>query len=129
MKIVKLSLLFIVSAIVLSSGALASESIKDAIVGEVVDQGCYLRQEARGSDHQECAARCLRNGNPAGILTEDGKLYTLATAASGFESFAAKKVRVGGKRVDQAIFPDAMEVWENDEWVKVPLNKFGAPEK
>lgn len=114
-----------VSLLGLSAFATAEESI----VGEVVDSACFLRNEAHGSEHQECAARCLKNGNPAGILTEDGKLYTLAASASGYESFAAKRVRVAGKLADHVILPSNLEVWENDSWVAVPLTKFGTPEK
>lgn len=110
----------------LSTLALAAES--SSVEGEVIDQGCFLRNESHGADHQECAARCLKNGNPAGILTDDGTVYTLAASASAFESFAAKRIRVNGKQVDQTLFPESMEVWENDAWVNVPLSKFGAPE-
>jgi len=99
------------------------------LIGEVVDQGCYLRNESHGPEHQECAARCLKNGNPAGVLTDDGELFTLASTASAFETFAAKRVRVEGKRVDRTVFATSLEVWENDAWVTVPLNKFGAPER
>lgn len=101
---------------------------EDTIVGEVVDSACFLRNESRGSDHQECAARCLRNGNPVGILTDEGELYTLAASAAAYESFAAKRVRVAGKLVDRTLAPAALEVWESDAWVVVPLSKFGAPE-
>lgn len=109
-----------------STLALAAES--NTVEGEVIDQGCFLRNEAHGADHQECAARCLKNGNPAGILTDDGAVYTIAASASAFESFAAKRIRVNGKQVDKTLFPDSMEVWENDAWVEVPLSKFGSPE-
>ena len=113
-------------AVGLGTFALAAEST--TVEGEVIDQGCFMRNEAHGADHQECAARCLRNGNPAGILTEEGAVFTLAASASAFESFAAKRVRVNGKTVDNTVFPESMEVWENEAWVNVPLTKFGSPE-
>ena len=72
-------------AAVVAAGSVFAD---DGVVGEVVDQACFLRNEARGDDHQECAARCLKNGNAAGILTDDGELYTLAASASGYESLA-----------------------------------------
>ncbi len=122
---VLLRAVLLVLALAIGVGAMAGETI----VGEVIDQGCFLRQEARGADHQECAARCLRNGNPAGVLTDEGEVYTLATSAAPFEAFAAKRIRVAGKRVDRAIFPESMQVWENESSVEVPLTKFGSPEK
>ena len=106
-------------ALAIGGSALGAETI----VGEVIDQGCFLRQGARGADHQECAARCLRNGNPAGVLTDEGEVYTLATSAAAFEGFAAKRIRVAGKRVDRSIFPESMQVWENESWVDVPLHE------
>ena len=115
--------------VMISLAAVPRVNAEDAIVGEVVDQACFLRQEARGSDHQECAARCLKNGNPAGVLTDEGELFTLAASASGYESFAAKRIRVAGKRLERAIIPETLEVWENDTWVEVPLSKYGTPEK
>ena len=99
---VLLRAVLLVLALAIGVGAMAGETI----VGEVIDQGCFLRQEARGADHQECAARCLRNGNPAGVLTDEGEVYTLATSAAA-----------------------SMQVWENESSVEVPLTKFGSPEK
>ena len=90
-----LILLIAFAAVSLTSLAVVAE---DAVVGEVVDQACFLRNEAHGADHQECAARCLKNGNAAGLLTDDGKLYTLAASASGYETFAAKRVRVAPRK-------------------------------
>ena len=78
---VLLRAVLLVLALAIGVGAMAGETI----VGEVIDQGCFLRQEARGADHQECAARCLRNGNPAGVLTDEGEVYTLATSAAAFK--------------------------------------------
>ncbi len=101
----------------------------DAIEGEVVDSGCFMRNGSHGADHQECAARCLKNGNPAGLLTDDGELFTLAAAASSYESFAAKRIKVSGKQIDRTIFPETVSVWENDAWVEVPLNEYGGPQK
>ena len=108
--------------------AFAEDKATLTVEGEVVDQGCFLRNDARGPDHQECAARCLKNGNPAGIVTDDGELYTLAASASAFETFAAKRVRITGASLDRTIFPKSMELWENDAWTDVPLTKFGGPE-
>jgi len=112
--------------VVLSAAPMAMAG--DAIVGEVVDSGCYTREASRGADHKECAARCLKNGNPAGVLTDDGQLYTLAASASSYEGFAAKRIKVDGKRIDRTIFPETVSVWEDDAWVEVPLTKFGGPE-
>ena len=47
------------------------------VTGEVVDTGCYLGHESHGESHVECAAKCISNGMPMGLLTKEGKLYLL----------------------------------------------------
>ena len=45
------------------------------IVGEVVDISCFLQLGKRGEAHIPCGQKCLRNGQPIGLLTDDGQLY------------------------------------------------------
>lgn len=47
------------------------------ITGEVVDTGCYLGRSARGAKHVSCATKCIAQGMPMGLLTNDGMLYLL----------------------------------------------------
>jgi hypothetical protein len=49
------------------------------VKGEVIDLKCYTSQgvKATGSDHADCALTCAKNGNPVGILTSDGEVYTI----------------------------------------------------
>jgi len=47
------------------------------VSGEVVDTGCYLGHGARGAKHVSCAIKCINNGMPMGLLTDDGTLYLL----------------------------------------------------
>ena len=46
--------------------------------GEVVDLACYVAQGAKGPDHAGCARSCVKNGQPMGLLTDDGTLVLLA---------------------------------------------------
>ncbi|HLH44792.1 MAG TPA: hypothetical protein VKV74_17525 [Bryobacteraceae bacterium] len=46
-------------------------------VGEIVDFSCYLQVGKHGEKHRDCAQKCLRNGQPIGLLTQDGALYML----------------------------------------------------
>ncbi len=48
-----------------------------SVVGEVVDLSCYLQVGKHGDKHRDCGQKCLRNGQPAGLLAEDGTLYML----------------------------------------------------
>ncbi len=47
------------------------------LVGEIVDYSCYLQVGKHGAKHKDCGVKCLKNGQPIGLLTSDGKLYLL----------------------------------------------------
>src|SRR5579862_3196810 len=47
------------------------------IVGEIVDYSCYLQLGKHGTKHRDCGQKCLKNGQPIGLVTKEGKLYLL----------------------------------------------------
>lgn len=47
------------------------------LTGEVVDLSCYLQLGKKGDAHKACGAKCVANGEPAGLLTKSGKVYML----------------------------------------------------
>lgn len=47
------------------------------VVGEIIDLSCYLQVGKHGDKHRECGQKCVRNGQPVGLLTEDGSVYML----------------------------------------------------
>ena len=47
------------------------------ITGEIVDFSCYLQVGKHGDKHRDCAQKCFRNGQPIGLMTEDGTLHML----------------------------------------------------
>jgi predicted lipoprotein with Yx(FWY)xxD motif len=66
-----------VSAFVVALGAPAFAK-EMTVKGELVDQGCYLKDHAKvGASHKACAGVCAKKGLPMAILTEDGKLYQI----------------------------------------------------
>lgn len=46
-------------------------------VGEIIDISCYLQVGKHGDKHRDCGQKCARNGQPIGLLTEEGNVYTL----------------------------------------------------
>jgi hypothetical protein len=46
-------------------------------VGEVIDISCYGQVGKHGDKHRDCAQKCARSGEPIGLLTKDGTVYTL----------------------------------------------------
>ncbi len=47
------------------------------ITGEVIDLSCYLQLGKHGAKHKDCGTKCLRAGQPIGLLTQDGSVYVL----------------------------------------------------
>ena len=48
-----------------------------SVVGEIIDLSCYLQVGKHGDKHRDCGQKCARNGQPIGLLTEDGGVYML----------------------------------------------------
>jgi len=48
-----------------------------SVVGEIIDLSCYLQVGKHGDKHRDCGQKCVRNGQPVGLLTEDGSIYML----------------------------------------------------
>ncbi len=83
------------------------------VVGEVIDVSCYAQLGKRGEKHIACGTKCLQNGNPAGILDDQGNVYTLfveqhdprrdgtADLKSTFVPLLAKRVQVSGMLVEE----------------------------
>src|SRR6267143_769872 len=68
-----------------------------AIAGEIVDLSCYLGHGAKGAAHKECAATCIANGGPMGLLTPSGTLYVLTMNHDKQDAFNEAKKYAGDK--------------------------------
>ena len=47
------------------------------VKAEVIDLSCYLQVGKHGDKHKDCGQKCARNGQPIGLLQEDGTVYML----------------------------------------------------
>ena len=47
------------------------------LTGEVVDVSCFLQLGKRGEAHIPCGQKCVRNGQPIGLLTDREQLYLI----------------------------------------------------
>jgi hypothetical protein len=94
-----------VTGSVLAAEKMAAKEEKkaSAVQGEVLDLACYLGHGGMGEGHAGCAAKCLKGGQPMGLLGKDGTVYILLAGhddASAFEKtkdFAGKKVEISGE--------------------------------
>ena len=59
------------------AGAKPVEGKQVSVVGEIIDLSCYLQVGKHGEKHRDCGQKCIRNGQPVGLLTEDGTVYLL----------------------------------------------------
>ena len=47
------------------------------VVGEIIDLSCYTSLGKHGTKHRDCGQKCLKNGEPIGLLAKDGTVYIL----------------------------------------------------
>jgi hypothetical protein len=75
----------------------AAAAASKAVSGEIVDLSCYLGHGAKGAGHKECAATCIANGGPMGLLTDKGMLYVLTMNHDNADAFNSAKKHAGDK--------------------------------
>src|SRR5690349_13358656 len=69
------------------------------VKGEIADGVCIKKDKAnKGADHHDCNASCLKKGQQAVLVTDDGKVYQLA--GSFTENKNAKLLDLVGKPVE-----------------------------
>ena len=91
---------------VLLGAALAVPALADGdavtVRGEILDMACYIAHGATGEEHAPCALKCVKAGQPMGLLASDGKVYLLlashhdATAFEQAKELAGKQVELSG---------------------------------
>ena len=114
------------SALVLSPMALRAEepdkekldaSAEKTVTGEIVDLMCYADHGAMGDKHASCAAKCIKDGGPVGILS-DGKAYLVVgdhkPMNDQLSEYAGKTITLKGKLASKG----GIAVLENVEIVK-----------
>ena len=96
---------------VLPFAALASgehEHKEVTVQGEVLDMSCYIAHGAKGDDHAGCAKKCVKGGQPMGLLASDGTVYLLyaghddSSPYDKTKDFAGQQVEITGKAATKA---------------------------
>ncbi|NIM61104.1 MAG: hypothetical protein GTN89_09955 [Acidobacteria bacterium] len=67
------------------------------VKGEILDLACYVAHQAKGADHAGCAKKCVKGGQPMGLLADDGTVYLLYASHSDASAFEAAKEHAGRK--------------------------------
>jgi hypothetical protein len=68
--------------------------------GYIIDEQCSTKAAMKGN--AECAAKCIKGGSPAVLVTEDGKVYKLDDQAK-VTPFAGKQVSIIGAMTGDTI--------------------------
>lgn len=80
------------------------------VQGEVLDMACYVAHDGKGPSHAACAKKCLKQGQPMGLLAKDGTVYILfadhadGTAYDKTKEFGGANVEIQGEPADKGGF-------------------------
>lgn len=95
-----------------------------AVEGTLVDSKCYLAFGAKENDHgsmKGCGTACAKGGNPVGVLTAEGKYYTLGVAAPAVADHVGHTVRATGEIKEGVIVAKKLEMKEGNSWKEIKL--------
>ena len=90
--------------------AAPTQEKKITVQGEVLDMACFVAHNGQGPSHIACAQKCLKDGQPMGLLAKDGAVYLLfadhsdATAYNKTKEFAGKNVEIQGELATKGAF-------------------------
>lgn len=101
------------------------ESKAKTVEGTLVDSKCYLGGGATGNDHmgmKGCGTACAKSGIPVGVLTAEGKYFTLALPAPQLADYIGQTARATGVVKQGSIVPDKVEVKKGEKWEEVKLS-------
>ncbi len=76
--------------------------------GEVLDLACYIGHGAKGPAHAGCARTCAKQGQPTGLLADDGTVYVIfgshedPAVLGQVKELAGKRVEVTGEVFTQS---------------------------
>jgi len=118
--------LFVLIAIT-SLGTIALYGAENATTwqGTLVDSNCYLKDNSlTGNDHmgvKGCGTACLKQGLPAGLLTNAKKYHVLVAPSLALAPYVGQEVRVRGSMHEGAIVATKVEVQKQGKWEELNL--------
>ena len=63
----------------------------------MLDLACYVAKGATGAEHAGCAKACVKNGQPMGLLADDGTVYILFASHADPAAFQSTKEYAGAR--------------------------------
>jgi hypothetical protein len=92
--------------------ALSLVAMAEEWTGYIADSNCAAKQGAAkvaGDGHANCAAKCIKGGAAAVLVTPDGKIYKIDNQ-DAVTDHAGHKVTVTGKMTDETIHVDNVKM-------------------
>jgi len=115
--------LTLVAGITLAPAAEKQEKPK-TVEGTLVDAKCYLAGGFKGNDHMglaKCGTACAKSGLPLGVLSAEGKYFTLAVPAPQVAELVGETVRATGAIKQNTLTPEKLEVKKGAGWEEVKI--------
>jgi hypothetical protein len=98
---------------------------KVTLEGTLVDSKCYLADHSlTGNDHmgtKNCGTICLKQGNPAGLLTREKHFHILVAPALALAPYVGQEVRITGADHEGVIAVEKAEVHKDGKWEDINL--------
>jgi hypothetical protein len=95
MKLRAAIFLFAALALVATFSLTTTADEAQSWTGEIIDIACYVPKGAQGEGHAACARSCVKNGQPMGLLTDDGTIVLLAADHKNGDAFEGVKDLAG----------------------------------
>ena len=77
------------------------------VTGYIMDTACASKPAMKGNE--ACAAKCIKGGSPAVLVTEEGKIYKIAEQDK-VAAHAGHKVTITGKVDGDTISVDSVKM-------------------
>jgi len=108
--------------------AVGEDATQVTVTGELIDTACFVASDgdAKGSEHAECASKCMASGIPAGLLPEGKEakdMMFLLTNPTVLAPYAAQTIKVEGTTHPDmhAIDVKKLYVQDGENWKEVQL--------
>jgi hypothetical protein len=95
------------------------------VEGTLVDSKCYLGMGEKDDDHgamASCGAMCLKQGQPAGLVTADDTFHILVASSAELAGHVGHTVRITGMVKNGALIVTKAEMNANGQYSEIKLS-------
>jgi len=118
------TLLVVLVAFAVGVSCLYAAEEKITLEGTLVSSACYLGGNQTGDamgGEKHCGSRCLKHGDPAGLLTKEKQFHILVAPSLRLAPYVGQAVRVTGIDHNGVIAVEKAEVSKDGEWKEIVI--------